>query len=185
MSKSRTGINKVYAHFGKAAHEAQLLELEVGNVILNIILSLKKNQKLTAEEQQSFQKIMDDINKSTLGKLFNHIKQIYNLDKDVISPITSILDKTNEKRTYLIHRFFAFHNFAIFSSNARQEMIEELISLTKEFQAGRYLVTIIEKELIKMLGINFSHLTTNDDMQNFIRKRKGEKVQIGLKQPCK
>ena len=65
-------IDDVYRRFGETAEEAQLLETELGNMLLEIC---GKDENLFNQlNQQRAGEIYDQINRHTLGRIMKHLK---------------------------------------------------------------------------------------------------------------
>ena len=77
---------------------------------------------MNSEEVEFFKNIIEQINKSTLGKLLKQIRNIVHFDNSALKMINDALDCRN----YLFHNFFRTHNFAIFIAKGRMEMISDL-----------------------------------------------------------
>jgi hypothetical protein len=112
----------LYAEFGVAAEKAQALEIAAGNVALSFLAVWVKKDEITPEVSEFFRSIVDDCNRSTLGKLLKQIKSIGSFDDAIIRAV----DEALERRNYLVHKFFRTHNFAISSEDGRREMRTEL-----------------------------------------------------------
>ncbi len=64
----------LYAEFGMAAEQSQLLETEAGNVALAFVGLLLEPGQMTNELRELFRGVIDDVNRKTLGALLGHIK---------------------------------------------------------------------------------------------------------------
>src|ERR1700758_5475198 len=97
-------VKEVYAHFGLAIFNAQLLEQQVINLI--VFAKHSKNKTMTNEESNSLWNSYDFGNK-TLGKLLNEVKQIFNLNDEDFSELKEIL----RLRNYITHDYFRHNSF--------------------------------------------------------------------------
>jgi hypothetical protein len=138
----------LYAVFGMAAEKAQVLETEAGNVALFYVSLLVNTDEITPEETAMFRSLMDDVNRKTLGALLSHIKKQLKLDDAMIS----ILDDGMEQRNYLTHRFFRFHNFALFSAEGRKVMLADLITIQTKLDRAHTTLSLITQILNEIAG---------------------------------
>jgi hypothetical protein len=138
----------VYAEFGFAAEKAQCLELDAGNVILAHLQFWRGNRDVDEETREWFRQLASDMNRRTLGNLLKHRKGLATYDENILDAIDAAL----EKRNYLVHRFFPSHNFAIFSVEGRQEMVEELQEIQRQFDRATMMLNGIAGTLDKAAG---------------------------------
>lgn len=113
-------LEDVYQKFGFVAEAAQLVETEMGTLLLwkegmDADLIDKPNPELART-------IHDKLNRHTLGQL---IKKSKKLDEP-IDKIESILIKTLKERNRLFHSFYRQHNFRRNSSDGCQIMLDDL-----------------------------------------------------------
>jgi hypothetical protein len=113
---------EVYAEFGMAAEKAQVLEVAAGNVALSYLTFFYNTDKISSEVSEMFHCVIDDLNQKTLGRLLAYVKSTATHDDVILRTIDDAL----EKRNYLMHHFFRTHNYAFFSVEGRQAMIDNL-----------------------------------------------------------
>jgi hypothetical protein len=113
---------EVYTQFGIAAEMAQTLEVDAGNVALACLAMFIDTDKITPEQTEWCRCLSDSLDRQTLGKLLRSLKNLVKLGDDILEVVDSALIARN----YLMHRFFPFHNFALFGVEGRKEMIREL-----------------------------------------------------------
>ena len=113
-------LDDVYRKFGFAAEAAQLLETELGTMLLaarciDAGLLENKNPAQAAD-------ILDSVNHHTLGQLLkslnNHTQSLDALD--------ALLVKARDARNRLSHSFYREHNFRRNSEDGRALMMEDL-----------------------------------------------------------
>ena len=113
-------LDDVYRKFGETAEAAQLLDTELGTMLLTVLggsegLIANPNPKRAAE-------ILDQINAQTLGQLLSRLKsQTTSLD-DVEALLLRALDERNR----LAHSFYRQHNLRRNSDQGRAIMMEDL-----------------------------------------------------------
>jgi hypothetical protein len=160
---------QLYAEYGIAAEKAQVLEVEAGNVALAFIAIFVDTDRITAEDREMFRGIVDDVNRKTLGALLKSIRTWAHFDEALIN----IIDDALDRRNYLAHRFFPNHNFAIFSTEGRQKMIEELKVIQGTLDSAHGALSAVSSALIKFGG--------RADTSNEIAKKhmaKGKRIGI-------
>lgn len=121
-------LENVYAKFGEACEAAQLLETELGTMLLyvravqdGIIRASPKGIEVEKDPKRAAE-ILDNINRATLGQLVKKIKgKIQRIDA-----IESLLWEAITERNRLQHHFFRQHNFRRNSDEGRAIMLSDL-----------------------------------------------------------
>jgi hypothetical protein len=113
-------LDDVYRKFGETAEAAQLLETELGNMLMMARcmdegLLENKNPARAAD-------ILDSVNRHTLGQLLK------NLDNHTqsLDAMDALLTKARNARNRLSHSFYREHNFRRNSDDGRQQMLNDL-----------------------------------------------------------
>jgi hypothetical protein len=118
-------LEDVYQKFGFAAEAAQLLETELGNLLL---LHVGVEEKLiSAPNPPLAAELYQKIDKHTLGQL---IKKLTVKDKG-IAELQDELGTALDERNRLFHSFYRQHNFRRNSDEGRQLMLDDLDSMHK------------------------------------------------------
>jgi hypothetical protein len=120
----------VYTKFGLTAEAAQLFETELGTLLLSA-RGLKQGWHVKADPLGG-QKLLKEINRSTLGRLLQSLQQHAGLDDGLTEKFASALNARNR----LSHGFFEKHNFRIDSDEGRDLMIADLETLHTELFAA-------------------------------------------------
>src|SRR6202011_5437298 len=107
---------EVYTQFGIAAEMAQVLEVDAGNVALAVVALFTDVDKITPEQTEWFRTLIEDLSTRTLGRLLRSDKNLVTCDDNFVETV----DEALIKRNYLMHRFFPYHNFALFSAEGRR-----------------------------------------------------------------
>jgi hypothetical protein len=136
---------EVYIQFGIAAELAQGLEVDAGNVALAYLALFFDADKITPDQTEWVRSLTEDLNRKTLGQLLRSIKNIATHGDEILKA----WDEALVKRNYLMHRFFPFHNFALFSVEGRREMLAEL----DEIRSKLYLAHVMLNGLHDTLHI--------------------------------
>ena len=154
MTSYPDDLRELYYEFGRAAEMAQLMETEAGNLALVYATMLVDTSKITDEQREFFQALVQDVNKRTFGNLFRQIQRMGQIDGSILDTVNDAL----EKRNYLTHKFFRKHNFAIHSVEGRKTMRAEIreiqgsLSLAHTVLSG--MTGSLSQLLVKLLGRN-------------------------------
>ena len=154
MTSYPDDLRELYYEFGRAAEMAQLMETEAGNLALVYATMLVDTSKITDEQREFFQALVQDVNKRTFGNLFRQIQRMGQIDGSILDTVNDAL----EKRNYLTHKFFRKQNFAIHSVEGRKTMRAEIreiqgsLSLAHTVLSG--MTGSLSQLLAKLLGRN-------------------------------
>ena len=119
-------LDEVYRKFGEVCEAAQLLETELGTLLLTHkcidggLLEDPNALRATA--------IYDRINKQTLGALVRSLGSI----GDSIADLEELLSDAVASRNRLTHSFYLQHNFRRNSDNGRDVMLCDLEAIHEE-----------------------------------------------------
>jgi hypothetical protein len=110
-------LDDVYQKFGETAEAAQLLETELGNILMvarciDEGLLEKKNPTRAAD-------ILDSVNRHTLGQLLTNLN-------NRTQSLEALLVKARDERNRLSHSFYREHNFRRNSDEGRTLMLADL-----------------------------------------------------------
>src|SRR5579871_1328737 len=111
-------LDDVFRKFGEAAEAGQLLETELGTLLLSVETAkegLIEGDGIRATE------IMRSINRTTLGGLIRRVKVGQSLEE-----IELLLESALRARNRLMHSFYRQHNFRKFSEEGRTIMMDDL-----------------------------------------------------------
>jgi len=110
----------IYHKFGITAEAAQLLELELGTLLMSC--HGLKRRLWEKEKSPEANKLYKKIDKSTLGMIISEVKKNMTVAENIETTLTEALKIRNE----LIHSFYWKHNFKIESDDGRDAMMEDL-----------------------------------------------------------
>jgi hypothetical protein len=116
-------LDDVYRKFGETAEAAQLLETELGNVLLS--LGALEEDLMAGMNPNRAADLVGEIDASTLGRLLNRLRTKTRLP-DGLEPL---LLEALERRNRLSHCFYRRHNFRRNSDEGRGMMISDLESI--------------------------------------------------------
>jgi hypothetical protein len=113
-------LDDVYRKFGETAEAAQLLETELGTILMMARcidegLLGQKNPTRAAD-------ILDSVNRHTLGQLLKNL----NNRTQSLDALDALLVKARDERNRLSHSFYREHNFRRNSDEGRALMLEDL-----------------------------------------------------------
>jgi len=160
---------ELYAEFGMASENAQLLETEAGNAAICYYAMFVNTNEITDEQRKIFKALFDDVNRKTLGAALKHLKSIGTFD----SALLKAIDEGLEKRNYLIHKFFRTHNFAIQNEEGRKAMIHELVEIRQSLYKTLGILTAVTKSLSQFAGIPE---ISAEELQNLIAAGRNKHV---------
>ena len=112
-------LDDVYRKFGETAEAAQLLETQLGNLLL--FIEGAEENLFDQQNKELAQRIVNKINKSTLGSLLKKIEE-----KMGGVAATSILENALNERNRLSHSFYREHNFRRNSPDGCKIMLQDL-----------------------------------------------------------
>ena len=119
-------LNDVYRKFGEACEAAQLLETELGTLLLEHecieagLLDHSNPDKATA--------IYEHISRQTLGRLIRSLGPI----GDTIANLEQLLSDALASRNRMIHSFYLQHNFRRNSDDGRDMMLRDLQAIHED-----------------------------------------------------
>jgi hypothetical protein len=113
-------LDDVYKKFGQTAEAAQLLETQLGNVLLS--LGAFEEYLLTGMNPNRAADLVGEIDASTLRRLLNRLRTKTRLP-DELEPL---LSEALEQRNRLSHSFYRRHNFRRNSDAGRAIMLKDL-----------------------------------------------------------
>lgn len=113
-------LDDVYRKFGETAEAAQLIETELGTVLLAarcIEEGLLENKNPARATD-----ILGSVNRHTLGQLLGNL----NNHTQSLDALEGVLSKALQQRNRLFHSFYRTHNFRRNSDEGRALMLEDL-----------------------------------------------------------
>ncbi len=116
----KPSLNDVYCKFGEVSEAVQLLETELGNLLL---FSKAIEERLFVRKDRDVAKqILDKVNKSTLGQLLLQLRG----NNEGLDKLNDILTIAKFERNRLIHSFYRQHNLRRNSVTGRLLMMQDL-----------------------------------------------------------
>lgn len=113
-------LEEVFCKFGEVAEAAQLLETELGTVMLHV--KGVEHDLYIGDKGELATEIYKQINKSTLGQLLKQVAKPAGFSED----LELLLAKALADRNYLFHSFYRKHNFRKNSDEGRANMLADL-----------------------------------------------------------
>ena len=139
--------DQVYQKFGEASEAAQLLETELGTLLLEIE-AIEKDLIVSVDKDKSAL-LLNRINKSTLGQLINKFNQGISVATD---ELCDLLEDALAARNRLTHSFFRLHNLRINSNEGREIMLADLEELHLK-------IFVAYTKLLLIQGIDLSRIS--------------------------
>lgn len=113
-------LENVYSKFGEVAEAAQLLETELGTILLSACGT--EHDLFAGDKGELATEIYNKINKSTLGQILKQLADSAGFSSDV----EMLLAKALAERNRLFHSFYRKHNFRRNSDEGCATMIADL-----------------------------------------------------------
>jgi hypothetical protein len=113
-------LDDVYRKFGETAEAAQLIETELGTMLL--AARCVEEGLLEKQNPPRATDILDSVNRHTLGQLFKNLKN----HTQSLDALEDLLLMALSERNRLLHSFYRNHNFRRNSDEGRALMLEDL-----------------------------------------------------------
>jgi hypothetical protein len=142
-------LDDVYRKFGYAAEAAQLLETELGNMLIKH--GVLEEDLINQLDPNRAAELFRQIDKHTLGQLITKLKA---KDQSVVN-LEDMLGKALDERNRLFHSFYRQHNFRRNSDEGRQRMLDDLESVHK---------TLLDayKAVMLLSGVDLDNLSATE-----------------------
>lgn len=130
-------LDDVYRKFGETAEAAQLLETQLGTMLL---LTRSAEERLFTEPNpERASDIYDTINRQTLGQLLKGLGRT----TQSLDALESLLSKALQERNRLFHSFYRHHNFRRNSDEGRALMLKDIESIHDTLLRAYKAVTLL------------------------------------------
>ena len=113
-------LGDVYRKFGETAEAAQLIETELGTMLLQ--LRCEDEGLMDNKDPARASDILGCIDRHTLGQLLKSL----NNHTQSLDALADVLSKALQERNRLFHSFYRNHNFRRNSDEGRAAMLEDL-----------------------------------------------------------
>ncbi|MDA8325455.1 MAG: hypothetical protein M0033_04485 [Nitrospiraceae bacterium] len=113
-------LDDVYRKYGETSEAAQLLETELGNILLNVG-AVAENLVEKPDEKTAIA-LYTRINRQTLGQLLKDLKS----SMESVDHLEELLANALKARNHLIHSFYRQYNFRRNSEDGREKMLQDL-----------------------------------------------------------
>ena len=117
-------IKEVFAHYGRASYQGQVLERGLANV-LTVARTYSESGTL-----DDFDQFMVEHLAATMGRLITLLRAHLAGDEVLLVDLARVLTTRNR----LTHRFFREHELNFASFTGRKQMLSELIQAADEFE---------------------------------------------------
>jgi hypothetical protein len=142
-------LDDVYREFGYAAEAAQLLETELGNMLIKH--GVIEEELVNQLDPNRAAELFRQTNKHTLGQLIIKLKT----KNQSIANLEDVLAKALDERNRLFHSFYRQHNFRRNSDEGRQRMLDDLESIHK-------MLLDAYKAVMLLLGVDLDKLSAEE-----------------------
>jgi len=116
-------LDDVYRKFGEVSEAAQLLETELGNVLIEI--GAAEANFLNEPNPDRASELFKKINHQTLGQLLKNVSN----STESVGHLEALLSRALAERNRLSHSFYRRHNFRRNSEEGRALMLKDLESI--------------------------------------------------------
>jgi hypothetical protein len=116
-------LDEVYCKFGFVSEAGQLLETELGNLLFAD--GAAEQNLLDDPNPGAALRLINGINKQTLGRLFHNAK----VAVERLAEVEELLERAVTARNRLSHSFYRQHNFRRNTEEGRAVMLNDLESL--------------------------------------------------------
>ena len=113
-------LQEIYAKFGDAAEAAQLLETQIGNLLLTT--AVEAHGLAEARNKALARKILEEVDRKTLGQLVKALKKVHPSAGQLEETLALALAERNR----LNHSFYRQHNFRRNTEEGRLAMFADL-----------------------------------------------------------
>jgi hypothetical protein len=137
--------NAVFACFGSAAQHAQLFEQALAR-FLNVYNRIASE----AVWLEDFEEYEGKLQKKTMGWLLHEIQKHVTLSDPVVA---ERLDRSLERRNYLMHTFFLERDDGLKSEAGRMDLLAELISTERLLDDARITVNAMRIAMCETLSV--------------------------------
>jgi hypothetical protein len=167
-------LDDVYRKFGEAAEAAQLLETELGNLLL--WARLVDEGLLENKNAARAASIFDTIERSTLGQLL----QCLNNQTQSLDALHNVLSEALNERNRLFHSFYPEHNFRRNSDDGRALMLKDLEAIHNLLlDAYKALLALhgIDVDALDGVGLPTRHLPIRNQKRRQKPRTRSKRVQ--------
>ena len=142
-------LNEVYQKFGEASEAAQLLETELGTLL--VADEATRRGWLAEPDPPTAREAVDRVNRSTLGQLLRRIGDL----EVPLQDASDLMADALAERNRLSHSFFRQHNYRRNSEAGRAIMLEDLRALHHTlFRAYKLVLRVSGIDLDKIGGVD-------------------------------
>lgn len=142
-------LEDVYQKFGFAAEAAQLLETELGSMLL--MVGAVDANLINSSDPVRARELLGFVNKQTLGQLLRSLHR----STDSMEALESQLSEALAQRNRLFHSFYRQHNFRRNSDAGRLLMFQDLESIHNTI-LGAY------KAVMLLAGVDLDKVTASN-----------------------
>jgi hypothetical protein len=144
--KNVPSLDDVYRKFGEASEAAQLLETELGNILLRVD-AVDKNL-IEQPDEKTATVLYNSINRQPLGQLLKNLKN----SSESVDHLEEKLAGALKARNRLAHSFYRQHNFRRNTDDGRAKMLKDLEQIHNDLlEAYKAVMLLSGVDLEKMV----------------------------------
>jgi len=145
-------LDEVYRKFGETAEAAQLLETQLGTMLL--LISGAEGNLFSEADPKRASDLYRTINRRTLGQL---VKSLNNKTPS-LEAIEALLSNALLERNRLFHSFYRLHNFHRNSDEGRASMLDDMEAMHDTLlRAYKAVMLLSGVDLEALIGADVEH----------------------------
>lgn len=126
----------VYSRFGEVSEVAQLLETELGTLLM--MRNYIDEDLLGSPDRNRATEIYDHVNRKTLGRLIRTLGT-----KTWVRDLEQVFNDALLSRNQLAHSFYLKHNMRMRSEAGRKVMLNDLAKIEKSLQKAYWIAQLL------------------------------------------
>jgi len=156
-------LNDVYTKFGETAEAAQLLETQVGNLLIEA--AIDTDGENLRSSQAVAKALFEDVDRKTLGQLIQSLRKTKKIPDDLGENLARALSERNR----LNHSFYRQHDLRRNSDEGREIMINDLVQIHQcilETYVAIFRLSGIDIENVDITALPTEHLQLNPNKKH-------------------
>lgn len=149
-------LSDVYTKFGEVAEAAQLIETQVGNLLIEVAIGAHDSE--LSDTRSISRRLFEEVDRKTLGQLIKALRLTNQFSESLEPELAEALSERNR----LNHSFYREHNFRRNSDSGRLIMLQDLERI-HEVLIKAYVPLLqlsgINLEAAAVLGLPTEHLS--------------------------
>jgi hypothetical protein len=154
----RADLTELFAHFGRAAYMANVVEVELALTLLQVEFLTKVREEFVRTKGKGFDKDkyeteFDDYLEKQLGRTMGQLAGSVEKFPDFDAKLKERIKTAIARRNFLIHEYWQVNNLKLLTEEGRAEMIAELSKDAADFEKLAQDIHEATKPIRQRLGI--------------------------------